>query len=81
MCSPFSGHWSVKEMNRFRTKGPTEEARPFSAQIAEAVIRAVPTNLEEAADTLRLRGALRRAVAKSDAPAYLIDAIRREIRK
>lgn len=29
----------------------------------------------------RLKRALKRAVAKTDAPAYLIDAIRREIRK
>jgi len=32
-------------------------------------------------DDLRLKTALKRAVAKTDAPAYLIDAIRREIRK
>lgn len=39
------------------------------------------TAFDDAADTLRLRAALQRAVAKSDAPAYLIDAIRQEIRK
>jgi hypothetical protein len=36
---------------------------------------------QAAMDDLRLKAALKRAVAKIDAPAYLIDAIRREIRK
>ena len=37
--------------------------------------------IDVAMDDLRLKTALKRAVAKTDAPAYLIDAIRREISK
>lgn len=39
------------------------------------------TAFGDAAETLMLKAALKKAVAKTDAPAYLIDAIRREIRK
>lgn len=35
----------------------------------------------DGADLARLKAALKKAVAKTDAPAYLIDAIRREVRK
>jgi len=37
--------------------------------------------LGDAAEIMRLKAALKKAVAKTDAPAYLIDAIRREVRK
>ena len=40
-----------------------------------------PMGYDGGADLLRLKAALKKAVAKTAAPAYLIDAIRREVRK
>ena len=65
-------------MNRFPT---TRVKRPVRFE-RDASLRPLPGwAMDVAMDDLRLKTALKRAVAKTDAPAYLIDAIRREISK
>lgn len=72
-------------MSRFPTRQVARSIDFRAPQLAgafgESEIRDIPTAFEEAAGTLRLKSALKRAFAKTEAPAYLIDAIRREIRK
>jgi hypothetical protein len=62
-------------MNRFPTRRPVRFERDASP------LPLPGGAIDVAMDDLRLKTALKRAVAKTDAPAYLIDAIRREIRK
>jgi hypothetical protein len=77
------GVW--RQMSRFPTRRVIRALGSKSETLAGAIGGALhgpgSTAFDDAAETLRLKAALRRAVAKSDAPAYLIDAIRREIRK
>ncbi|MGQ0543627.1 MAG: hypothetical protein ACT4O9_17575 [Blastocatellia bacterium] len=47
----------------------------------EPYTRSGPQTYDDVADNQRLKNALRRSVAKVTAPHYLIDAIRKEIRK
>jgi len=47
----------------------------------EPYTRSGPRTFEEVADDQKLKQALKQAVAKINAPSYLIDAIRNEIRK
>ncbi|MGD9628954.1 MAG: hypothetical protein AB7V18_06900 [Pyrinomonadaceae bacterium] len=47
----------------------------------EPYARTGPRTLDEVADDERLKQAMRRTVAKTIAPSYLIDTIRNEIRK
>lgn len=47
----------------------------------EPYARTGPRTLDELAEDERLKLAIRRTVAKTTAPSYLIDAIRNEIRK
>jgi hypothetical protein len=68
-------------MNKFQTKRVARSIEFDWEYIAEKRLRPSPVDFEDAADTQRLKAALKRAVAKPDAPAYLIDAIRRGIRK
>lgn len=51
------------------------------SQMREVELGTATTSFEQAAETLRLKTALKRAVAKTQVPEYLIEAIRREIRK
>ena len=65
-------------MNRFPTRRVKRPVR-FERDASPLPLPGGAINV--AMDDLRLKTALKRAVAKTDAPAYLIDAIRREIRK
>lgn len=47
----------------------------------EPYTRSGPQSFDDVADDQRLKRALRRSVTKITAPQYLIDTIRREVRK
>ena len=68
-------------MSRSQVKPVARGIEYNAGSVGGFVSRIPPAAFDDAADLLRLKAALKKAVAKTDAPAYLIDAIRREVRK
>lgn len=70
------------------SRDPKREPKFSTERSAAAGTRPAPERYqflksqdEDPAETMRLKAALKRAVAKADAPAYLIEAIRERIRE
>lgn len=84
-CDTFRCKVLEKRMNR-TSKNNGTLAVPIRVRTnwlydAEPYSRTSPRTFGDVADDLRLKSALKRAVAKIEAPSYLIDTIRKEIRK